>query len=77
MGTAVATRLEARVGGQVQKRGLIPRTPPGERVLADAVVWLNGEYADAVRSTRQRTLAPGETELTVDLHPAAPPSSSS
>lgn len=73
MGTAVATRLEARVGGQVQKRGLIPRTPPGERVLADAVVWLNGEYADAVRSTRQRTLAPGETELTVDLHPAAPP----
>lgn len=73
VGTTVTTRLEARVGGQVQKRGLIPRTPPGERVLADAVVWLNGEYADAVRSTQQRTRAPGETELTVDLHPAAPP----
>jgi hypothetical protein len=42
-------------------------------VLADAAVWLNGEYADAVRSTRQRTLPSGETELAVDLHPAVPP----
>ena len=29
--------------------------------------------ADAVRSTRQRTLATGEAELAIDLHPAAPP----
>ena len=41
-------RLEAKVGGQAQKRGLIPRTPAGDRLLADAAVWLAGEYADAV-----------------------------
>lgn len=69
----VADRLEAKVGGQAQKRGLIPRTPAGERLLADAAVWLTGEYADAVRSTRQRTLASGDAELAIDLHPAAPP----
>lgn len=71
--TIVADRLEARLGGQAQKRGLIPRMPAGDRLLADAAVWLNGEYADAVRSTRQRTLDSGTTELAVDLHPAAPP----
>lgn len=69
----VMDRLEAKVGGQAQKRGLIPRTPPGDRLLADAAIWLTAEYADAVRSTRQRTLASGETELAIDLHPAAPP----
>ncbi len=53
-----------------QKRGLIPRLPAGDRLLADAAVWLTGEYADAVRSTHQRTLASGETALAVDLHPA-------
>ena len=65
-------RLEAKVGGQAQKRGLIPRTPAPERLLADAAIWLTGEYADAVRSTRQRTLPDGDVELAVDLHPAAP-----
>ena len=69
----VADRLEVTVGGQAQRRGLIPRTPAGDRLLADAAVWLTSEYADAVRSTRQRTLSTGETELSVDLHPAAPP----
>ncbi len=69
----VVDRLEAKVGGQAQKRGLIPRTPPGDRLLADAAVWLSADYADAVRSTRQRTLADGSTELSVDLHPAATP----
>ena len=69
----VTDRLEAKVGGQAQKRGLIPRTPPGDRLLADAAVWLAGEYADAVRSTRQRTLDDGSHELAVDLHPAVPP----
>jgi hypothetical protein len=71
--TTIAERLEAKVGGQAQKRGLIPRTPPGERLLADAGIWLTGEYADAVRSTRHRTLPTGEAELAIDLHPAAPP----
>jgi hypothetical protein len=71
--TNVEYRLEARVGGQAHKRGLIPRTPPGDRLLADAAIWLTGEYADAVRSTRQRTLDNGDAELAVDLHPAALP----
>ena len=71
--TSVTDRLEARLGGQAQKRGLIPRTPPADRLLADAAVWLNGEYADAVRSTRQRTLESGEAELAIELHPAARP----
>jgi hypothetical protein len=66
-------RLEARVGGQAHKRGLIPRTPPADRLLADAAVWLTGEYPDAVRSTRQRTLDDGSVTLAVELHPAAPP----
>jgi hypothetical protein len=66
-------RLEAKVGGQAQKRGLIPRTPAGDRLLADAAIWLAGEYADAVRSTSQRTLDDGSHELTVDLHPSVTP----
>ncbi len=69
----VVDRLQANVGGQAQKRGLIPRTPPGDRLLGDAAIWLTGEYADAVRSTRQRTLDNGDAELAIDLHPAAPP----
>jgi hypothetical protein len=71
--TTSVDRLEARLGGQAQKRGLIPRMPAGDRLLADAVVWLNGEYADADRSARTRTLAGGETEVAIDLHPAATP----
>ena len=70
--TTATDRLEAKVGGQAQKRGLIPRTPAGDRLLADAAVWLAGEYADMVRSTRQRTLDDGTHELAVDLHPAVP-----
>ncbi|MEX2185089.1 MAG: hypothetical protein WEC14_11645 [Chloroflexota bacterium] len=66
-------RLEAKVGGQAQKRGLIPRTPPPERLLGDAATWLAGEYADAVLDTQQRTLGSGDVELAVHLHPAAPP----
>ena len=71
--TTATDRLEAKVGGQAQKRGLIPRTPAGDRLLADAAIWLAGEYADAVRSTRQRTLDDGSNELAVDLHPAVTP----
>ena len=73
MTTPVQERLEANIGGQAQKRGLIPRTPAGDRVLADAAVWLTGEYPDAVRWTRQRTLDSGAHELAVDLHPAVAP----
>ncbi|HET8786121.1 MAG TPA: hypothetical protein VFM38_10825 [Candidatus Limnocylindrales bacterium] len=73
MTTNIAEALGVSLGGLAQKRGLIPRVPDGDRLLADAAVWLNGEYADAVRSTHQRTLPSGEASLSVDLHPAAPP----
>ena len=73
MVTNVAEALGIALGGVAQKRGLIPRVPDGDRLLADAAVWLNGEYADAVRSTHQRTLPGGEAMLAVDLHPAAAP----
>jgi hypothetical protein len=71
--TNVAEALGIALGGVAQKRGLIPRVPDGDRLLADAAVWLNGEYADAVRSTHQRTSPGGEATLAVDLHPAAAP----
>ena len=43
----VVTPLAARVVGQATRRGLIPRVPTAERLLADAEAWLT---AHAVRS---------------------------
>ena len=71
--TNVADALGVSLGGLAQKRGLIPRVPDGDKLLAEAAVWLTGEYPDAVRSTRQRTLPGGEAALSVDLHPAVAP----
>jgi hypothetical protein len=71
--TNLADALGVALGGLAQKRGLIPRVPGGDRLLADAAVWMTGEYPDAVRSTHQRTLPGGETALAVDLHPAVAP----
>jgi hypothetical protein len=71
--TNLQDALGVALGGLAQKRGLIPRVPAGDRLLADAAVWLAGEYADAVRSTHARTLASGDTALSVDLHPAVSP----
>ena len=73
MTTNLADALGVTLGGLAQKRGLIPRLPDGDRLLADAAVWLAGEYPDAVRSTHQRTLPGGEAALAVDLHPAVQP----
>jgi hypothetical protein len=70
--TNIADALGVSLGGLAQKRGLIPRVPDGDRLLADAAVWLTGEYPDAVRSTRQHTTTDGGAALSVDLHPAAP-----
>jgi hypothetical protein len=64
--------LRADVVGQAAKRGLIPRIPTGERLLTDLEAWLRSEYADAIRSTRQRTLDEGVAEFGIVLHPAAP-----
>ncbi len=61
-----------RIDGQAAKRGLIPRMPAGERLLADAATWLTGEYPDQARDVRQRALAEGGAELRVAFHPAAP-----
>jgi hypothetical protein len=71
--TNLTDALGVALGGLAQKRGLIPRLPAGDRLLADAAIWLTGEYPDAVRSTRQYTLPSGETALEVDLHPAVTP----
>ena len=71
--------LEVLVGltihavGQVSKRGLIPRLPAPEKVLGDVQAWLATEHPDVVRSMRCDRNAAGDTELLLDLHPAADP----
>jgi hypothetical protein len=71
--------LEVLVGlaihavGQVSKRGLIPRLPAPDKVLGDVQAWLIAEHPEVVRSMRCDRNASGETELVLDLHPAAEP----
>lgn len=65
--TMTAERLEIALQGQVQKRGLIPRQPPAERVLADIEAWLRREYPDEILA-----LDLGIDAISVRLHPAAP-----
>lgn len=62
--------LTIRVVGQAQKRGIIPRLPAPDHLLADARAWITGEYGDLVRWERTE---PGPTgaELQLELHPAA------
>ena len=57
--------------GRASKRGLIPRQPPADRVIAGIETWLRLEFPDIVRSTRTRTSVTGSRELLVGLHPAA------
>jgi hypothetical protein len=59
------------LAGQAEKRGLIPRVPSPERLLADVEAWFQAEYADALRSTTSHKLPSGASELLVSLHPAA------
>lgn len=61
------------VAGRAAKRGLIPRLPSGERLLADAEAWFRAEYPDLARRFARRTMADGAAELRIDAHPAAPP----
>ena len=68
------SQLAIHVVGHAAKRGLIPRQPPADRVLADIETWLHREYPDVVRSARTRTVE-GDRELLVGLHPAAPEAS--
>jgi hypothetical protein len=65
--------LERRLCGQAAKRGLIPRIPSADRLLADIETWLREEYPDMVRAIATHPGAAGEgTERHVALHPAAP-----
>lgn len=58
--------------GQAAKRGLIPRVPAGDRLLADVATWIGTGYADQVRIVGAGE--PGEAgELRLAVHPAAPP----
>ncbi len=72
----VATQLllphSIQLDGQAARRGLIPRMPPGDRVLDGILTWLNADYADQIRATSTRVVAEGRSALTVALHPAAP-----
>jgi len=69
----VVHSLAARVEGQASRRGLIPRVPTGDRLLADVEAWLTTNHPDLVRSVQQSTPGEGEARLEVSLHPAATP----
>jgi len=62
--------LTLTVTGRASKRGLIPRQPPADRLIAGIETWLRLEYPDLVRSSRTRTSSTGARELLVGLHPA-------
>jgi hypothetical protein len=64
--------LTIRVVGQASRRGLIPRLPTPDRLLADTCDWINGEYAGYVRSARIEGTVES-AELLLDVHPAAEP----
>jgi len=70
--TKLLQSLEIRLEGQASKRGLIPRTPGGERLLTDIASWLTAEYPDQVRATRQHKLPSGDAQLDVALYPSTP-----
>lgn len=61
-----------QIDGQAAKRGLIPRMPAAEVLLADVMRWLQTDYGEHVRGVRQRAPGDGAAELIVGLHPAAP-----
>lgn len=65
------SQLTLHVVGHASKRGLIPRQPAADRLLADVEAWLRLEYPDAIRSTRTRTSVTGDRELLVSCHPVA------
>jgi hypothetical protein len=65
------SQLTLHVVGQASKRGLIPRQPAADRLLAEIEAWLRAEHPDVVRTTRTRTSPSGDRELLVALHPAA------
>ena len=73
----VATQLtlphSIQIDGQAGRRGLIPRMPAGDRLLAGIDSLLKADYSDYVRATEQGVPVDGQARLAVSLHPAAPP----
>lgn len=64
--------LAVRVSGQASKRGLIPRLPPADRLLADATAHLTTHHADTIRWLRPTDPAEGRpARLAASFHPAA------
>ena len=73
MATMLISPLHARLTGQAARRGLIPRVPTADVLLADVETWLRSTFSEAVRTVERPVREQGEAELTVELHPAAPP----
>ena len=63
--------LRVATAGHAAKRGVIPRLPTGEHLLADAAAWIGRDYADTVRSMRPGDSGEAGAMLSVGLHPAA------
>jgi hypothetical protein len=61
-----------RVVGQASKRGMIPRLPVPDGLLADAGAWIAAEYPQILRGSRSGPVS-ALPELSLDLHPAAGP----
>jgi hypothetical protein len=59
--------------GEAAKRGLVPRLPGGQELMADAGTWLASEAHDMVRSVRVDPAGTGAASLFADVHPAAFP----
>lgn len=72
MATTLDLPHAIRIDGQAAKRGLIPRMPAGERLLADIAAWLVDEYPDQIRVVGQRSVGDAVAQLRLALHPAAP-----
>jgi hypothetical protein len=64
--------LTIRVIGRASRRGIVPRLPGPDRLLADARAWIETEYGPVVRAARV-DLAEVGTELVLELYPAADP----
>ena len=61
-----------QVEGQAAKRGLIPRMPAPDKLLADVRSWVEAEYGSVVRSAVATSQGPC-AELHLELHPAVEP----
>jgi hypothetical protein len=74
----VVQPLAAHLVGQASRRGLIPRVPTADRLLADTETWLTTTHPDLVRDVHRSVPvigedgeSPGEGRLAASLHPAA------